>query len=214
MTLRWYAAHTRPMAEYAVAHGLERAGYEVFFPRVRTPYPRPGRGDAPLFPGYLFVRYDGDSPGLLSIGGASQGFRLVAFGGAVAPVPDQVVFHLQERLDSLNASGGLWRTFQPGEKVRVRLGPTDTLAEVVAQASPQERVQVLLQLLGRHISVDVPWQSVRPASTSELGERGGRCPPPPRRTRGRGRWIQGHGPLAMAHPEATPRHPEQRALSS
>ena len=35
-SLHWYAAYTRPKAEAAAASGLERAGLQVFAPRVRT----------------------------------------------------------------------------------------------------------------------------------------------------------------------------------
>ncbi|MCE2463810.1 MAG: transcription termination/antitermination NusG family protein [Dehalococcoidia bacterium] len=58
MALKWYVARTRPLAEYAARDHLETAGLEVFMPCARTCTPRLGHEDMPLFPGYLFLRYD------------------------------------------------------------------------------------------------------------------------------------------------------------
>ena len=203
MPLRWYAARTRPLAEYVVRGHLETAGFGVFLPCGQTRTPRPGHQDAPLFPGYLFLRYDLEKQGWGPVRRVPQLVGLVSFGKEVPAVPDDVMDDLVQRVKAINGRGGLWPRFRPGERVRVALGPTESLAEVVEPAkSPRARVRVLLEFLGRTVEAKVPWRDLQPVSAS--GPNGNWHGPSPRRTRGRGRWIKGHGPRVVEGPSDLP----------
>ena len=116
----------------------------------------------------------------------------VKFEGVSPAVPDEVVNDLANRVEGINNSGGLWRRFEAGEKVRIVAGKLEGLGEVIeSTSSPQSRVRVLMDFMGRLISAQVPWEKLQPVeSYPEEQIR------PPRRTRGRGRWIQGIGPRA------------------
>jgi transcriptional antiterminator RfaH len=203
MALLWYAALTKPRAEYAAQERLRGAGIEVFLPCAKTPHPRFGHSDTPLFPGYLFLRYNLEEGGLQQLRKLPQLVGMVAFDGVAAVVPDRVMADLAQRVESLNTFGGVWTRYRTGETVRVSLGPLESLAEVVTEAqSPQARVRVLLEFLGRRVEAEVPWHHVQPVGFGVLN--GGRNARPHRRTRGRGRWIRGHGPRTDAGPLATP----------
>ncbi len=118
----------------------------------------------------------------------------VSFGGEVPSVPDEVVSVLRERAEAIDREGGLWRHYRPGETVRIISNNIESLAEVIEEAkSPQARVKVLLSFMGRLVSAQVPWENLQP--TEDLSSEKLR---PTRRTRGRGRWIQGFGPRAAA----------------
>jgi transcriptional antiterminator RfaH len=201
MAHKWYVARTKALAEYTARDRLETAGCKVFLPCVGTVRPRRGREDAPLFPGYLFLRYDLDQMGWQLLNQVPQLVGLVAFNGVVPPVPDEVIGELKERVEGINGSGGLWTRFRPGERVQVTLGPVESLAEVVTEAkSPRGRVRVLLEFLGQLVDAEVPWKDVRPdgghdgvrsaQSTKYKSQR--RL----RRTRGGGRYTKGFGPRA------------------
>ena len=192
----WYLARTRPECEYRAAAALERSGYDLFFPRVRTPQPRSGHSDAPLFPGYLFVRRDVNGSGLPPIDRIAGLMGWVQFDGMIPQVPDAEIDELGLRLAAINERGGAWRQYRPGEKVRVNWGATDSLAEVLEQPkSPRGRVRVLLSMMGRLVPASVPWHDLHPI---ENGSFVGAAVRSPRRTRGRGRWINGFGPRARA----------------
>lgn len=197
MALQWYAARTKPLAEYAARGVLQGIGVEVFLPQVQIPYYQPGRREAPLFPGYLFIHYDLEKQGWRPLRRVPQLSGLVAFGGIAATVPDDVMAELVQRVDAINGSGGLWTRFRPGDRLRVAVGPLESVAEVVVEAkSPQARLRVLLEFLGRRVYAEVSWRDVRPVMAGEpLGNRDGR---PLRRTRGGGRWIRGHGPRVVS----------------
>jgi len=181
------------MAEYAARDHLEIAGIEVFLPCARAHPSRPGHQDAPLFPGYLFLNYDLEEQGWARLHRIPQLLGLVAFGGEVPPVPDEVIDELAQRVRAINGTGGLWTRFRSGDRVRVALGPTESLAEVIEETkSPQSRVRVLMEFLGRLVEARVRWQDVQPVAANGLVHNHNGHPQ--RRTRGRGRWIRGFGP--------------------
>jgi len=198
MAPAWYVAYTQSQAEYRAKDHLEARDFECFLPTISTPSPRRGREDAPLFPSYLFVRYELQEQGTRALEWGQDLARLVTFGGVAPSVPDWVIDQLRQQVSEINGGGGLWRRYQPGDQVLVSLvsPESEALAEVVTGAkSPEGRVRVLLELLGRQVQAQVPWRNVRPAPDSySCGEAGGYSPH--RRTRGRGRYLQGVGPRA------------------
>jgi transcriptional antiterminator RfaH len=187
-------ARTKPMSEYVAATALERNGYELYFPRVKTPRPRYGHTDAPLFPGYLFVHQVHNGSGLPAIQRMAGMLGWVKFDDEVPKVPDEVISELEQRLEAINSGGGLWARYRRGEQVRVAMGAMEGLAEVLEEPrSPQSRVRILLSFMGRMVPARVHWSDLRPTNQGSGTDYGGR---PPRRTRGRGRWIRGFGPRA------------------
>ena len=192
MTQSWYVVRTEPRGEYLAAKELGRDGFEVLFPRAKTPHPRTGFHDVPLFPGYLFLKCAAQSEGMPSLSQAAHVWGWVSFDGVVPPVPDGFVEQLIQRLEAIDQDGGLWKRFQCGEKVRVVYGGIQNVAEVVEEAkSPQARVRVLMEFMGRVVSTQVPWENLQ----SIQGD-AAKNDPAPRRTRGRGRWIRGFGTRA------------------
>jgi transcriptional antiterminator RfaH len=191
----WYLVRTRPLCEYKAAAGLERNGYDLFFPRVNTPKPRRGHEDTPLFPGYLFVRFDRAGTGLPPVNKVSGLVGWVEFDGVVPPVPDAVISEMSRTVDDVNRNGGYWRRFQQGEMVRITSGWMNNLAEILEEPeSPNSRVRVLLNFMGRLVRARVPWKELEAVDGGPARYGSGR---PPRRTRGKGRWIRGQGPRAL-----------------
>lgn len=201
-TGNWYLVQTRSMSEYTAAAAMEKHGYELYFPRMRTPKPRRGHDDTPLFPGYLFVKSDKTSSRLPSIQTISGLIGWVQFDGIAPSIPDKVISELDKRLNLINQTGGYWTRFRRGEQVRVSSGMMDTLAEILEEPkSPESTAQVLLNFMGRLVPTRVPWQDLRSIGDGEAISYLAR---PPRRTRGRKRWIHGFGPSAVT--DTSPSH--------
>ena len=169
MALKWYAARTEPRAEFLAAGELGRDGFELFFPRVKSPHPRHGHSDAPLFPGYLFLRVDPEGDGWPSFRPGHRILGWVSFGEEVPWLPDDFVADLMERLEKISREGGMWWRFQAGQKVRVVEHSIASIAEVVEDAqSPQSRVKVLMEFMGRLVSAQVPWEHLWPVEESKV----------------------------------------------
>jgi len=195
----WYVVRTVPRGEYLAADELRRDDFEVLLPRAKTPNLRTGYGYVPLFPGYLFLRCDVKWEAMPSLTGLAHVLGWLNFGGIVAPLPDGYVEQLMQRLESLNEEGGLWRRFQPGEKVRIVGSGIENLAEVVEEAkSPQARVKVLMEFMGRLVSAHVPRENLQSIEDEGMEGEGMENYWGPRRTRGKGRWVKGFGARAAA----------------
>jgi transcriptional antiterminator RfaH len=192
----WYVLRTKTRNEARAAASLEREGLDHYFPRVRLPRPPAGSVTRPLFPGYLFVRHEAgleEWPSIRDLPGVMGWLRL---GGTVPLVPDEVISELVERVDSMNSADGLWTQFRPGERVLVVSGKMESLAEVLEEPkSPEARVRVLLDFMGRQVSALVPWHNLRQVRGDAADGATGRRR---RRTRGGGRWVRGFGPRAAS----------------
>lgn len=159
----WYCVRTKPKHEHIAAANLARQpGLEIFCPRLRVERStRRGivRILEPLFPGYLFVRCVLEDK-LDDLRYANGVGSLVNFGGRIPRVPDDVVAGLQayfagEEILSLPDA------LQPGAEVIVAGGAFEGMRASVLRVLPaRQRVQVLLEILGRPTEVEVGRASV------------------------------------------------------
>lgn len=111
---RWYVVQTVPRAEALALDHLERQGYAVFCPRLRKTVRHARQSKAvlaPLFPGYLFVRFDVGRTARRAINGTR---------GVVRPLllPDDLVAQLVARVQADGAVAWAPR-FAVGQAVRV-----------------------------------------------------------------------------------------------
>lgn len=181
----WRVVRTSPRAEFLAATELERDGQEVYCPRVFDPLITSLRPENPLFPGYIFLRYEDKGEGLPPFQPRHRVLGWLRLGGEIPIVSDSVITDLKTRVESLNQEGGIWRRYQVGEKVTVCSNNLDTLAEVLDEPrSPKSRVNVLMEFMGRSVKAQVPWESLSPVDPHYSERRNIR-----RRTRGRGRLI-------------------------
>lgn len=188
--MKWYVIRTEPQADYLAGGELRRAGFEIFSPRVQIVGSKKEGQLTPLFPGYLFLRWDLEDEGKPSFQDAPHVSGWVNFDGVAPPVPDAIVTELADRVETINHEGGLWHRFKVGERVRITSNVVETLGEVVEETkSPQSRAKVLIEFMGRRVTIQVPWGNLKP-----IEEKPGVEKRPPRRTRGRGRRIRGFGP--------------------
>ena len=193
MTRRWYVIRTKPNTDKLADTTLRREGLETFSPQVETPIEGNQRKRIPLFPGYLFLNcdvYEQDRPEVSRMPGV---LGWVRFGSEVPWVSDEVISELKRRVNAFDLQGGMWEKFESGQVVQVSLGKIEGLATVLGSpSSPESRVNVLLDFMGRQVRAEVPWLSLTAAPENNDDVAQGRR----RRTRGRGRWINGFGPRA------------------
>lgn len=167
---RWYLIYTKPTAEGLAQANLVRQGFEVYFPRVLQKAHRAGRWMerlGALFPRYVFVRVNEDRQSLAPVRSTVGISGVVKFGGNYTVVPNAVVEELQRRADP---DSGLHRLksflpFSPGLPIRVANGPFAGLEGVFQRELGQERVLVLLKVLGQGSGVRIPIDSIVPQAS-------------------------------------------------
>jgi transcriptional antiterminator RfaH len=160
----WYLAQTKPNAHALAVRNLARQGLTTFLPLHAVTGRNASRFVArlrPLFPGYLFVEIPNRSAPWRAINSTLGIARLVSFGPEPIPVPDGLVLALQKRCDS---DGTLMETteIKAGDPVQIMQGPFSEFVARVEQIAPDQRVWVLIDMMGRTTRIAVPRDGVLP----------------------------------------------------
>jgi len=165
----WYVIHTKPRNESVAEEHLRRQAFETYLPRLKQERKRGGKWVdviEPLFPRYLFVRLDPARQSIAPIRSTYGVSALVMFGGRLCPLPDEIV---QELRGTASLDTGLHviprHQLKEGDAVIVDSGPFKGLRGVFKASSGQERVAVLLELMGRMATVVLNGSNVVPATS-------------------------------------------------
>lgn len=162
---RWYAVQTKPRQEDVALVNLERQGYRAYLPRIQLKKRRRDRWQAiiePLFPGYLFLHVDLESENVAPVR-STQGVRaMVRFGRQCQPLPDEVIDYLHRREERLLGNDSEPELFKPGDTVRILSGPFAGLEAVYEMNRCEDRVLLLIGILGRQNRVAVSMDDIAP----------------------------------------------------
>jgi transcriptional antiterminator RfaH len=154
----WYVVRAKTKQENRAELNLRGWGVEAFTPRVREASRRP-RGEttfvsAPLFPGYLFARFD--AAHLLTKVRLTRGVHsIVGFGEPATPIQDAAIALIRNRV----RDDGLVHLDEPsaGDVVEVVQGPLRTLVGIFDSAlSGGERARILLMSVPYRAHVELP----------------------------------------------------------
>jgi len=163
---RWYLIHSKPRQEVVAKENLERQGYSTYLPLLRTPRRRMGRRVIriePMFPRYFFIHLDTETDNWAPIRSTVGVSTLVRFGMTPTPVPDNLIATLRERDDSSGVQDIPIHEFKTGQKVRIEEGPFMGYQGIFMAKTSQERVLVLLDIVGKSAKARVDIAVLGPA---------------------------------------------------
>ena len=163
VSLKWYAAYTKPRHEKLVANQLKIRDVETYLPLYRAIHNWNGRRAQvylPLFPGYVFVRMPIinrvsvlEQPGVI---------RLVGTNGKAAPLPDDEIERLRGSLAFCEAKP--YPFMLPGRKVRIKSGPMSGFEGKILRRKGGMRLVVSLELIQRSIVIELDASSAQMAN--------------------------------------------------
>ena len=154
----WYLVQIKPNGLAMARRNLESQNFTVFSPTQVESIKKRGKFASvsrPLFPGYIFVGCGEDSAPWQSINSTYGVSRMITFGDAPPqPMPSNIVEGLMLRCDS---SGQLLppESLKSGDKVRLVSGPFADFVTNVEKISKDQRVWVLLDIMGGATKVAV-----------------------------------------------------------
>jgi len=158
----WFALQVRTRKENAVADQLIDQGFETFVPKykvVRRWSDRLKELEQPLFPGYLFCRFNLDRRrSLLATAGVIQ---VVSIGQAPAPVDESEVEGIRSALAS-GLAAQPWPCLEQGERVRVTYGNLRALEGILICFKGHHRVVLSVTMLQRAVALEVDLAWVTP----------------------------------------------------
>jgi transcription antitermination factor NusG len=159
----WYAIRVQSKYEQLVAGSLRGKGYEEYLPLYRSRRrwsDRVKEIDLPLFPGYLFCRFDVNdrlmpiltTPGVISIVGA---------GKSPIAISNQEIAAVQAIIRS-----GLptqpWPGLTVGSRVFIQEGPLAGIEGICLNVDKVFKLIVSIPLLQRSVAVEIERDWVRP----------------------------------------------------
>jgi transcription antitermination factor NusG len=151
----WFALQVRGRRELAVAEYLRGQGYEWFLPLYKCKKlwsDRIKEVESPLFPGYLFCRFDPQlrlpilkTPGVIQIVGNNR---------QPAPVDEHEIAAIQT-LVATGARNQPWPFLEVGDKVRIESGPLSGLEGLLVEFRGSHRLVISVTLLQRSVAVEL-----------------------------------------------------------
>jgi transcription antitermination factor NusG len=157
----WYALYVRSHHERVVESALKGKGYIAFSPFYRTKRKRVDRTveiEVPLFPGYVFCRFDASrrlpilvTPGIVELVPANR----------PEPIDDAEISSIQTL-----AMSGLpvqpWPFLTSGHRIRLNAGPLVGAEGTFLRIKDKYHLVVSVSLLQRAVSVVIEKDSVEP----------------------------------------------------
>jgi transcriptional antiterminator RfaH len=158
----WYVIQTKPKKEEEAESYLSTKGMEIFSPLIETFTSRNGRMNKelkPLFPGYIFGKFDLDQNYPL-VRWARGVKKILGFGEYPTSISEEVVEIIRARTDMQGIVRGRPQ-FKPNDLIRIKTGPLkDLLAIFERWMSDNERVRVLLNLIGYQPAVEMHYSMI------------------------------------------------------
>ena len=163
---RWYVVRTLAQRERLAVQQLTNQGYRVFLPlhlKTRRHARKVETISAPLFPRYLFTILDRTRDRWRSINGTFGVERLLMCGGEPQAVPCGLV---ESFILAADDDGTVRFDFalHEGQSVKVVAGPFADVIGRLDRLNGNDRVSVLLELLGGTVRVALPRTMLAPAS--------------------------------------------------
>ncbi|ADU73049.1 transcription/translation regulatory transformer protein RfaH [Pantoea sp. At-9b] len=152
----WYVAQTKYAQEKRAQQQLQSQGVTCLLPvfsEVRLQNGGIRRiAEQPLFPNYIFVRFDPEVVHTTAIKATRGVSTLISFGGLPSVVPDSVITRLNQGWESAPLT-----TDAPahGDRVVIRDGVFEGLEAVWYEPDGMKRAMLLLTLMNRQVPVPV-----------------------------------------------------------
>ena len=161
----WYALQVRPRFEKHVQMHLEDKGYEVFYPTFTTTRQWSDRVKSlsfPLFPGYVFCRFNVHARLPILI---TPGVNQVVGAGKTPTVVDEAELSAIRRVMQSGVAAQPWPYLRVGETVQIENGPLEGMTGIVTRIKNSCRLVVSVSLLMRSVSVELDSHWIKPVSS-------------------------------------------------
>ena len=166
MSKEWFVLQFKPNSHYQATKNLNQQGFETFLPLYETTLRKASRFIStaqPLFPGYMFVTFDRAESEWHKIKNTYGVSRLVTFNSILKSIPTKFINDLMSRYD---LSGNLIpiKELKKGDQVKVSKGPFANFIATVETYETDQRIWVLMDLMGRKTLIQAPLDTLQPSN--------------------------------------------------
>jgi transcriptional antiterminator RfaH len=161
--LAWFVIQTKPKKEEEAKSYLSTKGLEIFNPLLEAFTVRNGKVTKelkPLFPGYMFGKFDLEQDYALVRWGRGVKKVLGLGGSYPTPVSEEVVEIIKKRTDGHGIVRKSYH-FEANDRIRVKSGPLKDLLGIFERwVSDNDRVRILLNLIGYQPSIELHYSMI------------------------------------------------------
>jgi len=163
MSKEWFILQFKSNSHHLAVKNLNRQGFETFLPLHETTSRRLSRfinTSKPLFPGYMFVRFDKAEPEWHKINNTYGVSRLITFNSNLNSISNSFIDSLMKRYD---LSGKLLpiQKLKKGDQVTVLTGPFANFIATVEKYEADQRIWILMDLMGRKTKITTPSDALK-----------------------------------------------------
>ena len=151
----WYMIQSKTRQENTAEQNLLNQGYTIFHPKATI-----NNKAFSLFPRYLFIQLDDKSQCWTPIHSTKGVANFVRFGARFAKVPDNVIECIRERQQQTITKMIELSSFQSGDNVRITEGAFTGCEAIFSCFNANERLIILMNLLGKQHELTLPKKSV------------------------------------------------------
>jgi len=158
MSKEWFILQFKSNSHHQAVKNLNRQGFETFLPLHDTTSRKTSRfinTSKPLFPGYMFVRFDKAEPEWHKINNTYGVSRLITFNSNLKSIPTSFVDNLMKRYDLLGKLLPIQK-LKKGDQVKVLKGPFADFIATVEKYEADQRIWILMNLMGRKTKIQTP----------------------------------------------------------
>lgn len=164
---QWYVVYTKPREDARAQEHLTNQGYDTFRPMLK--HHRLVKGGQKtvlesLFPRYIFIELDQETSNWSRLRSTRGVTSVVSFNQEPAIVDDRFVSELKQKLNAdnvLDQTAQQQSLFKAGQQVEIIEGSFYGLHAIVKAQTSEERVVVLLNMLGAQHAVTMPMNTLR-----------------------------------------------------
>jgi len=165
MSKEWFILQFKSNSHHLAAKNLNRQGFETFLPLQDTTSRRLSRFtniSKPLFPGYMFIKFDRAESEWHKINNTYGVSHLITFNSILKSIPITFVDSLMMRYD---LSGKLLpiKKLKKGDQVKVLEGPFADFIATVETYETEQRIWLLMDLMGRKTKIQTPLSALQPS---------------------------------------------------
>jgi len=155
MAKEWFILQFKTNAHHKANKNLNQQSFETFLPLQDTTSRKLSRfinTSKPLFPGYMFIRFDRAESNWHKINNTYGVSRLITFNSILKSVPNNIIDSLMKRYD---LSGKLLpiKKLRKGDQVTVLMGPFANFIATVEKYEADQRIWILMDLMGRKTKI-------------------------------------------------------------
>lgn len=154
---RWYALQTSPRHEKKVDLQLRQKGVTTFLPLISEVHRWSDRRktiQAPLFPGYTFVRLAPTAANRLQVLRTTGVFSFVGNSGSGLPIPDKQIEDIQKVL-AHRAPCVLYPFLRVGQRVRIHGGCLQGLEGILVACNLDRSLVVSVEAIHQSLAIGI-----------------------------------------------------------